>query len=70
VRRSINHEHVAKPFDRAANSAHYSDVAEFSKYADLRERYFGSPSQWNATAPVPQLPGDFLVQVEAFALIR
>ena len=50
--------------------SYVTDVAEFSQYPDLRQRYFGSPSQWNATAPVPQLPGDFLVQVEAFALIR
>jgi enamine deaminase RidA (YjgF/YER057c/UK114 family) len=50
--------------------SYVTDVAEFSKYADLRQRYFGSPSQWNTIAPVPHLPGDFLVQVEAFALIR
>jgi enamine deaminase RidA (YjgF/YER057c/UK114 family) len=50
--------------------SYVTDVAEFSKYPDLRQRYFGSPSQWSATAPTPQLPGDFLVQVEAFALIR
>jgi len=50
--------------------SYVTNVAEFSKYPDLRQRYFGSPLRWNATAPVPQLPGDFLVQVEAFALIR
>ena len=50
--------------------SYVTDVAEFNKYPDLRQRYFGSPSQWNATAPTPQLPGDFLVQVEVFALIR
>jgi enamine deaminase RidA (YjgF/YER057c/UK114 family) len=50
--------------------SYVTDSAEFAKYPDLRLRYFGSPSQWSATAPVPQLPGDFLVQVEAFALIQ
>jgi enamine deaminase RidA (YjgF/YER057c/UK114 family) len=50
--------------------SYVTDVAEFSKYPDLRQRYFGSPSQWNAIVPVPQLPDNFLVQVETFALIR
>jgi enamine deaminase RidA (YjgF/YER057c/UK114 family) len=45
--------------------------AEFDKYADLRERYFGPPSPNSATVPVPQLANpDFLVQVEAFAAIQ
>jgi enamine deaminase RidA (YjgF/YER057c/UK114 family) len=50
--------------------SYVTDVAEFSKYPDLRQRYFGSPSEWNTILPVSQLPGDFLVQVEVFALIR
>ncbi len=50
--------------------SYVTDAAEFSKYPDLLQRYFGSPSEWNATVPVPQLPGDFLVQVEAFALTK
>jgi enamine deaminase RidA (YjgF/YER057c/UK114 family) len=56
--------------DLIGTVSYVTDVAEFSKYPDLRQRYFGSPSQWNATVPVPQLPGDALVQVEAFALIK
>jgi enamine deaminase RidA (YjgF/YER057c/UK114 family) len=45
--------------------------AEFDKYADLRERYFGPPSPKSATVTVPQLADpDFLVQVEAFAKIQ
>jgi enamine deaminase RidA (YjgF/YER057c/UK114 family) len=50
--------------------SYVTDVAEFSKHPDLRQRYFGSPSEWNTILPVPQLPDDFLVQVEVFALIR
>ena len=42
--------------------------AEFERYADLRERYFGPPSPESATVPVPQLANpDLLVQVEAGA---
>jgi enamine deaminase RidA (YjgF/YER057c/UK114 family) len=45
--------------------------AEFDKYADLRERYFGPPSPKSATVPVPQLADpDSLVQVEAFATLK
>jgi enamine deaminase RidA (YjgF/YER057c/UK114 family) len=45
--------------------------AEFDKYADLRERYFGPPSPKSATVPVPQLANpDLLVQVEAFAAVQ
>jgi 2-iminobutanoate/2-iminopropanoate deaminase len=48
-----------------------TEPAEFDKYADLRQRYFGPPSPKSATVPVPQLADpDFLVQVEAFAKIR
>ena len=48
-----------------------SDVtrpAEFEKYTDLRQRYFGPPSPKSATVSVQQLADpDFLVQVQAFA---
>lgn len=45
--------------------------AEFDKYADLRERYFGPLSPKSATVPVPQLANpDLLVQVEAFAAVN
>jgi enamine deaminase RidA (YjgF/YER057c/UK114 family) len=46
-------------------------LAEFDKYADLRQHYFGPPSPTSATVAVPQLADpDFLVQVEAFAKIQ
>jgi enamine deaminase RidA (YjgF/YER057c/UK114 family) len=42
--------------------------AEFNKYAELRQRYFGPPTPESAIVPVTQLAGpDYLVQVEAFA---
>ena len=45
--------------------------AEFDRYADLRQRYFGAPSPKSATVSVPLLADpDFLVQVEAFAKTR
>ena len=45
--------------------------AEFDKYTDLRERYFGPASPKSATVPIPQLADpDFLVQVEAFAAVQ
>jgi enamine deaminase RidA (YjgF/YER057c/UK114 family) len=48
-----------------------TEPAEFDKYADLRQRYFGPPSPQSATVRVPQLAGpDFLVQVETFAKIQ
>jgi enamine deaminase RidA (YjgF/YER057c/UK114 family) len=51
--------------------SYVTQPAEFNKYADLRQRYFGPPSPKSATVPVPQLAGpDFLVQVEAFATIQ
>jgi enamine deaminase RidA (YjgF/YER057c/UK114 family) len=51
--------------------SYVTQPAEFEKYADLRERYFGPPSPESATVPVPQLAGpDFLVRVEAFAAIQ
>ena len=46
------------------------EPAEFDKYAELRQRYFGPPSPKSATVPVPQLVSpDLLVQVEAFAAV-
>ncbi len=45
--------------------------AEFDKYADLRQRYFGPPSPESTIVPVPQsITSDLLVQVEAFAAIK
>ena len=47
------------------------EPAEFDKYAELRQRYFGPPSPKSATVVVPQLARpDFLLQVEAFAATR
>jgi enamine deaminase RidA (YjgF/YER057c/UK114 family) len=51
--------------------SYVTQLAEFDKYADLRQRFFGPPSPKSATVSVPQLADpDFLVQVEAFAKIR
>jgi len=51
--------------------SYVTQPAEFDKYADLRQRYFGPPSPKSATVPVQQLAGpDFLVEVEAVAKIR
>ncbi len=51
--------------------SYVTQPAEFDKYTDLRERYFGPPSPKSATVPVPQLSNpDLLVQVEAFAAIQ
>jgi 2-iminobutanoate/2-iminopropanoate deaminase len=48
--------------------SYVTQPVEFEKYANLRQRYFGSPSPQSATVPVPQLASpDLLVQVEAFA---
>jgi len=42
--------------------------AEFEKFAELRQRYFGQPSPQSTIVAMPQSLGpDFLVQVEAFA---
>ena len=50
---------------------HVTQPAEFDKYADMRQRYFGPPSPKSMTVPVPQLASpDFLLQVEAFAKTR
>jgi enamine deaminase RidA (YjgF/YER057c/UK114 family) len=48
--------------------SYVTQPAEFEKYAELRERYFGPPSPQSSIVPVAQLTGpDVLVQVEAFA---
>jgi enamine deaminase RidA (YjgF/YER057c/UK114 family) len=48
--------------------SYVTQPAEFEKYADLRERYFGPPSAKSSIVPVAQLTGpDVLIQVEAFA---
>jgi enamine deaminase RidA (YjgF/YER057c/UK114 family) len=49
--------------------SYVTEPAEFAKYADLRQRYFGAPSPpWGTTVAVPHLSDpDYLVQVEAFA---
>jgi hypothetical protein len=45
--------------------------AEFDKYPDLTERYFGPPSPKSLTVPTPQLSSpDYLLQVEAFATTK
>jgi enamine deaminase RidA (YjgF/YER057c/UK114 family) len=42
--------------------------AEFDKYADLRQRYFGPPSPQSTVVAMPHsINPDLLVQVEAFA---
>jgi enamine deaminase RidA (YjgF/YER057c/UK114 family) len=51
--------------------SHVTRLAEFDKYADLRQRYFGPPSPRSTMVTVPQLADpDLLVQVEAFAKIQ
>jgi 2-iminobutanoate/2-iminopropanoate deaminase len=51
--------------------SYVTQLAEFEKYADLRQRYFGQPSPESATVAVPQLTDpDLLLQVEAFAAIK
>ena len=51
--------------------SYVTQPAEFDKYTELRERYFGPASPKSATVPIPQLSNpDFLVQVEAFAAVQ
>jgi enamine deaminase RidA (YjgF/YER057c/UK114 family) len=51
--------------------SYVTQPAEFDKYTDLRERYFGPASPKSATVPIPHLANpDFLVQVEAFAAVQ
>jgi len=50
--------------------SYVTQPAEFDRYADLRQRYFGTPQPpWSATVTMPHLlDPDYLVQVEAFAV--
>jgi enamine deaminase RidA (YjgF/YER057c/UK114 family) len=51
--------------------SHVTQLLEFDRYTDLRQRYFGPPSPKSTTVPVPQLANpELLVQVEAFAKMR
>ena len=52
--------------------SYVTQPAEFDRYADLRQRYFGTPQPpWSATVTMPHLlDPDYLVQVEAFAAIQ
>jgi enamine deaminase RidA (YjgF/YER057c/UK114 family) len=44
--------------------------ADFDKYADLRQHYFGPPSPESTVVPMPQATNpDLLVQIEAFAKV-
>src|SRR5271163_2312770 len=57
--------------DIAFTVSFVTEPAEFGKYADLRQRYFGPPSPESKTVPVPQLADpDYLLQVETFAAIK
>ena len=50
--------------------SYVTQPAEFDKYADLRQRYFGPPSPDSTVVGMPQSTDpDLLVQVEAFAKI-
>jgi enamine deaminase RidA (YjgF/YER057c/UK114 family) len=51
--------------------SYVKEPTEFDKHADLRLRYFGSPSPQSSMVQVSRLDHpDFLVQVEAFAAIK
>jgi enamine deaminase RidA (YjgF/YER057c/UK114 family) len=57
--------------DTVFTVSYVTQPAEFDKYTDLRERYFGPASPESATVPIPRLANpDFLVQVEAFAAVQ
>jgi enamine deaminase RidA (YjgF/YER057c/UK114 family) len=57
--------------DIAFTVSYVKQPAEFDKYADLRQRYFGPPSSESTVVPMPQSTNpDLLVQVEAFAKIQ
>jgi enamine deaminase RidA (YjgF/YER057c/UK114 family)/YHS domain-containing protein len=50
---------------------HVTDPAEFSKYSELVQRYFGPPSPESTTVRTPRLSDpDYLLQVEAVAATR
>jgi enamine deaminase RidA (YjgF/YER057c/UK114 family) len=51
--------------------SYVTQLAEFDKYGDLRQRYFGAPSPKSTIVSVPQLASpDYLVQVDAFAATK
>jgi enamine deaminase RidA (YjgF/YER057c/UK114 family) len=51
--------------------SYVTQPAEFAKYTDLRQRYFGRPTPQSTIVPVAKLAGpDYLVQVEAFAAAK
>jgi enamine deaminase RidA (YjgF/YER057c/UK114 family) len=51
--------------------SYVTQPAEFVKYADLRQHYFGPPSPQSTIVPTPQLASpDYLVQVDAFAATK
>jgi len=51
--------------------SYVTQPAEFDKYGDLRQRYFGAPSPKSTIVSVPQLASpDYLVQVDAFAATK
>jgi enamine deaminase RidA (YjgF/YER057c/UK114 family) len=54
--------------DIAFTVSYVKQPAEFDKYADLRQKYFGPPSPDSTVVPMPpSTDPDLLVQVEAFA---
>jgi len=54
--------------DIAFTVSYVKQPAEFDKYADLRQRYFGPPTPDSTIVAMPQSASpDLLVQVEAFA---
>ena len=54
--------------DIAFTVSYVKQPAEFDKYAELRQRYFGPPSPDSTVVPMPQSTApDLLVQVEAYA---
>jgi enamine deaminase RidA (YjgF/YER057c/UK114 family) len=51
--------------------SYVAEPAEFDKYADLRQRYFGPPSPKSTIVSLPRSASpDLLVQVEAFAAVK
>jgi len=51
--------------------SYVTEPAEFGKYADLRQRYFGPPTPQSTIVPMPHLASpDYLVQVDAFAATK
>ena len=51
--------------------SYVTQPAEFDKYADLRQRYFGPPSPRSTIVAIPHLASpDYLVQVDAFAATK